>query len=63
MVMAMRVAGNEENMGGKAIAMATRVIGKRTATATKRAMVMAIREAGKVCVCSGLLLQLGCCNA
>ncbi len=46
--MAMKVAGNEENMGSKAISMATRVMGKWTAMATTRAMVMAMREAGKV---------------
>ncbi len=36
----MRVAGNEEGKGGKAMAMATRVAGERMATATKKAMAM-----------------------
>jgi hypothetical protein len=44
MVTAMRVAGNEEGEGGKAISTATRVAGKRTAMATKRAMTMKTRE-------------------
>ncbi len=43
----MRVAGKEEGKGGKAMAMATRVAGKRMATATKRVMAMKTREAGK----------------
>jgi hypothetical protein len=45
--MAMRVAGDEEGKGGKAMLMATRMVGKWTATATKRVMVMATRVAGK----------------
>jgi hypothetical protein len=44
---AMRVAGNKEGDGGKAMVMATRVTGERTATAMKRAMEMKTREAGK----------------
>jgi hypothetical protein len=39
MVTAMRVAGDKESKGSKAMAMATGVMGKRTATATKRTMV------------------------
>ncbi len=34
----MRVAGNKEGKGGKAMVMATRVVHKRTAMATKRVM-------------------------
>ncbi len=45
--MAMRVAGEEEGKGGKAMALATRVVGKWTATATKRAMTTKTREVGK----------------
>jgi hypothetical protein len=45
--MAMRGAGKEEGKGGKAMAMATRMVGKRMATATKRAMAMSTRVAGK----------------
>ncbi len=44
MVMAM-VAGDKEGEGNKAMAMATRIAGEWTATATKRAMVMAMRVA------------------
>jgi hypothetical protein len=47
MAMTMRVAGNEEGKGGMVMAMATRVAGKRTATAMKRAMSTATREVGK----------------
>ncbi len=47
MVMVMRVAGDEEGKGNKAMVMATRIAGKWTATATKRVMVMATRVAGK----------------
>ncbi len=47
MAMAMRVAGNKEGEGGKAMAMATRMAGKWTATVTKRAMAMAMRVAGE----------------
>ncbi len=43
--MAMRVAGNEEGKGGKAMAMVSRVTGKRAAMATKRAMAMAMETA------------------
>jgi hypothetical protein len=45
--MAIRVVGYEEGKGGKAMAMATRAAGKRTAMAKTRAMVMATREAGE----------------
>ncbi len=44
---AMRVASNEEGEGGKAMAMVTRVVGERTAMASKRAIAMKTREAGK----------------
>ncbi len=47
MVMAMRVAGGKEGKGGKAMATATRVTGKQTVRATKRAMATKTREAGK----------------
>jgi hypothetical protein len=47
MVTAMRVAGNKEGEGGKAMAMAARVVGKWTAKATKTAMAMKTREVGK----------------
>jgi hypothetical protein len=48
MVMTMRVAGNGEGEGGKAMAtaMATGVAGKQTAPATKRAMVAMMRLGG-----------------
>ncbi len=49
MVMAMRVAGNKEGEGSKAMAMATRMAGEWTAMETKRAMVKAMRVAGKQC--------------
>ncbi len=39
----MRVAGNEEGKGIKAMAMATRMVGKWTVMARKRAMAMATR--------------------
>ncbi len=46
-----RVAGNEECKGSKAMvmamAMATRMLGKWSAMATKRSMAMATRVAGK----------------
>jgi hypothetical protein len=42
----MRVAGDKEGGGGKVMAMATRVAGKRTATAMKRSMAMKTREVG-----------------
>jgi hypothetical protein len=45
MVMVMRVAGNNEDKGGKMITTATRVTSKWTATARKRAMATAMREA------------------
>jgi hypothetical protein len=44
MAMVMRVAGNKEGKGGKAMAMATRVAGERTALLTKSAMAMKTRE-------------------
>ena len=47
MMMAMRVAGNKEGKDSKATVMATRMAGKWTATATKRAMAMATRVTGK----------------
>jgi hypothetical protein len=47
MATAMRVVGNKEGEGSKAIAMATRVEGKCVGTAMKRAMATTTREAGK----------------
>jgi hypothetical protein len=44
MVMVMRVAGNEEGEGGKAMAMAARVAGERTEMLTKSAMATKTRE-------------------
>jgi hypothetical protein len=44
MAMVMRVAGKEGGKGGKAMAMATRVAGERTAMLTKSAMAMKTRE-------------------
>jgi hypothetical protein len=44
MAMVMRVAGNEEGKGGKAMAMVTRVAGERMGMLTKSAMAMKIRE-------------------
>jgi hypothetical protein len=44
---AMRVVGIEEGEGGKVMAMVTRVVGKRTAMATTRAMVTKTKEAGE----------------
>jgi hypothetical protein len=44
MLMVMRVAGDEEGKGGKAMAMATRVAGERTAMLTKSAMATKTRE-------------------
>jgi hypothetical protein len=44
MARVMKVAGDKESKGSKAMAMATRVAGKQTATAKKRAMSMATRE-------------------
>ncbi len=46
MAMVMRVAGNEEGEGGKAMAMATRVAGERTAMLMKIAMATKTREVG-----------------
>ncbi len=42
----MTVAGNKEGKGGKVMATATRVVGKRMVTATKRAMVTKTRLGG-----------------
>ncbi len=47
MVTAMRAVGDKEGKGGKGMAMATRIAGKWTATATNRVMVMVRRVAGK----------------
>jgi hypothetical protein len=47
MATAMRVAGNKEGEGVKVMAMATRIAGEWTATATKRAMVTATRVVGE----------------
>jgi hypothetical protein len=44
MAMVMRVAGNKEGKGGKAMAMATRVAGERMAMLTKSAMATKTRE-------------------
>jgi hypothetical protein len=44
MAMVIRVAGNEEGEGGKAMAMATRVAGERTAMLTKSAMATKSRQ-------------------
>jgi hypothetical protein len=44
---AMRVAGKEEGEGRKAMAIATKVAGKWTAMATKKAMATKTREAGE----------------
>jgi hypothetical protein len=45
MAMGMRVAGDKKGKGNKAMVMATRIVGEWTATATKRAIVMATRVA------------------
>ncbi len=45
--MAMRVVGKEEGKDAKAMAMATRVAGKRTVVSTKRGMATKTREAGE----------------
>ncbi len=47
MATAMRVAGDNEGKGNKAMVMGTRIAGEWTATATKRAMVMMTRVAGE----------------
>ncbi len=47
MVKVLRVAGDEEGEDGKAMAMATRMAGKWTVTARKRAMAMATRVTSK----------------
>ncbi len=46
--MAMRVTGVEEGEGGKVMALATRAMGKWTATAMTRGMVTKTKEAGDV---------------
>ncbi len=46
MVMMMMVVGNAEGEGGKAMARATRVVGKQTATGTKRVMATKTRLGG-----------------
>jgi hypothetical protein len=43
----MRVAGNKEGKGSKAMAMATRVAGEQTVMARMRAMATTTREVGK----------------
>jgi hypothetical protein len=45
MVTAMRVVGDKDGEGGKAMVMATRVVGERTVMALKRAMTMKMKEA------------------
>jgi hypothetical protein len=45
--MVMRVVGDEEGEGGKVMVMATRMAGKWTVMATKRAMALATRVASK----------------
>jgi hypothetical protein len=47
MVTAMRVGGNKEGEGGKAMAMLTRIAGNWTVMETKRVMVTATRVVGK----------------
>ncbi len=47
MAMVMRVAGDKKGKGGRAMAMATRVVGERMAMTTKRAMVMGMKEVGE----------------
>jgi hypothetical protein len=47
MVMAMRGVGDKEGEGSKAMAMATTLVGKWTAMATKRVMTLVRRVAGK----------------
>ncbi len=44
MAMVMRVVGNEDGEGSKAMAMATRVAGERTVMLTKSAMATKTRE-------------------
>ncbi len=45
--MAMRVVGVKEGEGGKAMAMATRVVGEQPTTMTMRAMVTKTKEVGE----------------
>jgi hypothetical protein len=47
MAMTMRVTGSKKGEGSKVIAMATRMLGKWTAMATKRVIVTVMRVAGK----------------
>ncbi len=47
MATGVRVAGDKEGKSSKAMAMATRIAGQQTATATQRAMVLATRVAVK----------------
>jgi hypothetical protein len=47
MVTAVRVAGNNEGEGSKAMETATRVAGERMAVVMKRVMAMKTREAGE----------------
>jgi hypothetical protein len=47
MAKAVRVVGDKEGEGGKAMAMATRIAGEWTVTSTKRALVTATRVVGK----------------
>jgi hypothetical protein len=44
--MVMKVAGNKEGKGGKAMGMATRMAGEPTVMLTKSAMAMKTREVG-----------------
>ncbi len=46
MEMTMRVVGNKEGKGSKAMVIETRVAGEQMATATKRAMTTKTRSAG-----------------
>jgi hypothetical protein len=47
MATAMRVAGDKEGKGNKAMVMATRIAGEWTAIETKRAMVTTVRVVDK----------------
>ncbi len=47
MAKVMRVAGDEEGKGGKAMAMATRMVGEWTVLVRKRAKATATRVAGR----------------
>jgi hypothetical protein len=48
MVMVMRVAGDKEGKGNKAMTMGIRMVGEWTQTVMKRVMAMATRVAGKL---------------